>query len=156
MPFRSKPACRKNPQKRVLLIAKHASPSKCSICCRGKRYGHVGRNRTTQTIRRAASKNPKRTARGFKDLLNGINADFLRSRPIRSNFTTPSTRANRVSSLPIPTLVPGWIWVPRCRTRMLPAKTFWPSARFAPKRLDSESRPFLVEPTPFYEQRIEY
>ena len=34
------------------------------------------------------------------------------SRPLRSNFTTPSTMANRVSSLPRPTLLPGWILVP--------------------------------------------
>ena len=44
----------------------------------------------------------------------------LRSLPSRSNFTLPSFRANRVSSLPLPTLTPGWMWVPRWRT--LPPK----------------------------------
>ena len=33
----------------------------------------------------------------------------LRSLPIRSNRTTPSALANRVSSEPMPTFVPGWI-----------------------------------------------
>ena len=32
---------------------------------------------------------------------------FLRSRPMRSKLTLPSTRANRVSSLPLPTFSPG-------------------------------------------------
>src|SRR5699024_6649825 len=73
----------------------------------------------------------------------------LRSLPRRSNFTLPLLRANRVSSLPLPTLTPGWIWVPRWRTRMLPARTNWPSPRFTPRRLASESRPLRVEPTPF-------
>ena len=38
---------------------------------------------------------------------------------------------------------PGWMCVPRWRTRMLPARTNWPSPRFTPRRFDSESRPFL-------------
>ena len=37
----------------------------------------------------------------------------LRSLPRRSKRTTPSTFANRVSSLPRPTFRPGWIFVPR-------------------------------------------
>ena len=67
---------------------------------------------------------------------------ILRSLPMRSNLTLPSISANRVSSLPMPTLLPGWICVPLWRTRMLPASTNCPSARLAPRRLDSESRPF--------------
>ena len=46
-------------------------------------------------------------------------------------------------------IAPGWMWVPRWRTRMLPARTNCPSARFTPRRLALESRPFLVEPPPF-------
>ena len=36
----------------------------------------------------------------------------LRSLPRRSNFTLPDFMANRVSSLPLPTFTPGWMWVP--------------------------------------------
>ena len=65
----------------------------------------------------------------FRDLLtaSAYTLTFLRSAPMRSNFTLPSTRANRVSSEPRPTLAPGWILVPRCLTRMLPASTNCPS-----------------------------
>ena len=38
---------------------------------------------------------------------------FLPVLPTRSKRTVPSTRANRVSSLPLPTFSPGWMWVPR-------------------------------------------
>ena len=34
-----------------------------------------------------------------------------------------------------------------------PAEAYCPSAFLAPKRLDSESRPFLVEPTPFLDAK---
>ena len=74
----------------------------------------------------------------------------LRSRPTRSKETRPSTRANRVSSLPRPTFSPGWMCVPRWRTRMLPARTNWPSPRFTPRRFDSESRPFLCRAYAFF------
>ena len=37
----------------------------------------------------------------------------FRSLPRRSKRRVPSTLANRVSSVPMPTLVPGWILVPR-------------------------------------------
>ena len=36
----------------------------------------------------------------------------FRSLPFRSKRTVPSMRANSVSSMPMPTLVPGWMWVP--------------------------------------------
>jgi hypothetical protein len=32
---------------------------------------------------------------------------------------------------------------------MLPADTVWPPKAFTPRRFDCESRPFLLEPTPF-------
>src|SRR5262249_38349137 len=44
----------------------------------------------------------------------------------RSYFTMPSTRANSVKSRPMPTFWPGWMTVPSCRTRMLPARTSSP------------------------------
>ena len=64
-------------------------------------------------------------------------------------FTTPSTRANRVSSLPIPTLLPGLWRVPRWRTIMLPATHFWPPQILTPNLCEADSRPFLELPTPF-------
>src|ERR1039457_3578428 len=47
-------------------------------------------------------------------------------RPRSLNSTTPVTLANRVSSLPHPTLAPGFSLVPRWRTMMLPPGTNWP------------------------------
>ena len=38
-----------------------------------------------------------------------------------ANATVPGTSANSVWSLPMPTLMPGWILVPRWRMMMLPA-----------------------------------
>src|SRR3954470_18006249 len=64
------------------------------------------------------------------------------------NFTTPSLVANSVSSPPRPTFSPGWKRVPRWRTMIAPACTAVPSYTFTPRRLASESRPFLVEPPP--------
>src|SRR5262245_41858203 len=49
----------------------------------------------------------------------------------------------------MPTFVPGCIWVPRWRTRMLPARTDSPPKRFTPRRLLWESRPLRVEPPAF-------
>src|SRR4051794_8446907 len=65
------------------------------------------------------------------------------------NSTLPAESANRVSSLPRPTLEPGWKWVPRWRTMISPALTSWPPKRFTPRRWEFESRPFLVEAAPF-------
>src|SRR5699024_8077753 len=72
----------------------------------------------------------------------------LRSR-LRPNSTVPAVSANRVSSLPRPTPSPGWILVPRWRTRISPAPTTWPPKRLTPRRWALESRPFLEELTPF-------
>ena len=49
-----------------------------------------------------------------------------RPRLMLSKLTTPSTRANRVSSEPRPTLTPGSTEVPRWRIRMEPAHTVSP------------------------------
>src|SRR5690606_34624903 len=46
--------------------------------------------------------------------------------PLVANSTLPSTSANRVWSRPRPTPEPGWNWVPRWRTMMLPASIAWP------------------------------
>src|SRR5579883_1749448 len=70
-------------------------------------------------------------------------------RPRSLNSTTPVTLANRVSSLPQPTLRPGLILVPRCRTMMEPPGTSWPPKTLTPNRWELESRPFLELPSPF-------
>src|SRR5208282_1078360 len=70
-------------------------------------------------------------------------------RPLSSNLTKPATLANRVSSLPRPTLTPGLYLVPRWRTRMEPPLTNWPPKRFTPRRWPWESRPLTEEPPPF-------
>src|SRR5262249_40010677 len=52
---------------------------------------------------------------------------FTTRRPRRvPNSTLPATSANKVSSPPRPTPVPGWKWVPRWRTMISPAFTSWP------------------------------
>src|SRR5215468_89971 len=73
----------------------------------------------------------------------------LPMRPRSLNSTTPVTLANRVSSLPQPTLRPGLILVPRCRTITDPPGTSWPPKTFTPSRCALESRPFLELPKPF-------
>src|ERR1035437_3143359 len=70
-------------------------------------------------------------------------------RPRSLNSTTPVTLANRGSSLPQPTLAPGFNLVPRWRTMMLPPGTNWPPKTFMPSRCAFESRPFLELPRPF-------
>src|SRR5690606_12487632 len=69
--------------------------------------------------------------------------------PLTENSTLPSTSANRVWSRPRPTPAPGWNWVPRWRTMMLPASTAWPPKIFTPRYFGLESRPLREEPTPF-------
>src|SRR5216684_3689255 len=74
---------------------------------------------------------------------------YLPERPLSSNFTTPSTSANKVSSLPRPTFLPGFHLVPRCRARILPPSTASPPNFFRPNRCELESRPLRDDPTPF-------
>src|SRR5512136_144924 len=71
------------------------------------------------------------------------------SPPRCSTRTTPATLANRVSSPPRPTFLPGLKRVPRCRTRMLPPVTAWPENAFIPRRRPALSRPLRELPTPF-------
>src|SRR4051812_45033715 len=72
----------------------------------------------------------------------------LRSR-LRPNCTAPGASANSVSSLPRPTLSPGWKCVPRWRTMISPALTTWPPKRLTPRCCALESRPLRVELAPF-------
>src|SRR5437588_4125445 len=66
-------------------------------------------------------------------------------RPLSSNFTTPSISANKVSSLPRPTFLPGFHLVPRWRARILPPSTRSPPNFFKPNRCEFESRPLREE-----------
>src|SRR6478609_5321180 len=50
----------------------------------------------------------------------------------------------------MPTLVPGWNLVPRWRTMIAPPLTSSPPNFFTPSILGLESRPFRVEPPPFF------
>src|SRR5262249_20204943 len=61
----------------------------------------------------------------------------------------PSVKANSVSSLPLPTFLPGCHFVPLCLTRILPALTTSPEPTLMPKRFDSDSRLLRVDPCPF-------
>src|ERR671914_1136723 len=71
-------------------------------------------------------------------------------RPCTMWYTTvPSTLAKRVSSPPRPTPSPGWMRVPRWRTRIVPAVTSCPPWRLTPSRLAAESRPLRLEDAPF-------
>src|SRR5579871_1231759 len=73
----------------------------------------------------------------------------LPMRPRSLYSTTPVTFANRVSSLPQPTLRPALILVPRCRTITEPPGTNCPPKTLTPSRCEFESRPFLELPNPF-------
>src|SRR6266852_2571026 len=61
----------------------------------------------------------------------------------------PGVRANSVSSPPRPTPRPGWMRVPRWRTRMAPPLTSWPPKTFTPSRCAWESRPLREAAAPF-------
>src|SRR5215212_6104799 len=50
----------------------------------------------------------------------------------------------------MPTLLPAWNFVPRWRTMIEPAGTDWPPNTFTPSIFGWESRPFRVEPPPFF------
>src|SRR6266581_8921097 len=81
---------------------------------------------------------------------------YLPERPLSSNFTKPSISANNVSSLPRPTFLPGFHFVPRCRARMFPPNTRSPPNFLSPSRCEFESRPLRDEPTPFYEPFFDF
>src|SRR5215471_16845987 len=61
----------------------------------------------------------------------------------------PVILAKSVSSLPRPTLRPGFTRVPRCRTIMVPPGTTCPPNALNPSRCEFESRPFRELPNPF-------
>src|SRR5690606_23780324 len=63
---------------------------------------------------------------------------------------TPSLLAKIVWSLPRPTNLPGWNFVPRWRTMMAPREICWLPNTFTPSRWAAESRPVLVLPPAFF------
>src|SRR6185312_15270054 len=81
---------------------------------------------------------------------SGTTLTYIRcSTPFFWNTTLPSTFANSVWSVPVPTFRPARTGVPRWRMMMFPARTRSPPKRFTPSRLEWESRPFLVLPPAF-------
>src|SRR6476469_3393162 len=69
--------------------------------------------------------------------------------PLSTNLMRPVILANKVSSLPRPTLRPGLTRVPRCRTMIVPPGTTCPPKALKPSRCALESRPFRELPKPF-------
>src|SRR5205807_8831825 len=69
--------------------------------------------------------------------------------PLSMNLMRPEILAKSVSSLPRPTLRPGFTRVPRCRTMMVPPGTTCPPNALNPSRCALESRPFREVPCPF-------
>src|SRR5580692_3145658 len=69
--------------------------------------------------------------------------------PLFRNLMRPVILANKVSSLPRPTLSPGFTRVPRCRTIIVPPGTICPPNALNPSRCAFESRPFREVPCPF-------
>jgi hypothetical protein len=69
--------------------------------------------------------------------------------PLFMNLIRPVILAKRVSSLPRPTLSPGFTRVPRCRTMIVPPGTTCPPNALNPSRCEFESRPFREVPCPF-------
>src|SRR5690606_41170271 len=98
---------------------------------------------------RAGAARPRRKRCGLAQASAATTLTVLRPRLV-PNSTAPVASANRVSSLPRPTLSPGWNFVPRWRTRISPALTNWPPKRLTPRRWALESRPFRVELAPFF------
>lgn len=62
------------------------------------------------------------------------------------NLTKPCLSANNVSSPPRFTPSPGKNFVPRCRIKISPVFTRWPSDFLTPKYFGCESRPYLLAP----------
>ena len=71
------------------------------------------------------------------------------SRCSLSYSTLPGVSANKVKSLPKPTLFPGWYFVPLWRKIIFPARTASPPNFLTPRRLLLLSRPFFEVPCPF-------
>src|ERR1700756_3656129 len=74
---------------------------------------------------------------------------YLPKEPRSLNLMRPVILAKRGSSLPRPTLRPGFTRVPRWRTMMVPPGTTCPPNALKPSRWELESRPFRELPNPF-------
>src|SRR5690606_4185932 len=112
-----------------------------------RRDGDAGRPTTGRNEKPRRSGAPRGSARRDQAVTTLTVRRFFG--PLTANSTLPSTSANRVWSRPRPTPMPGWNWVPRWRTMMLPASIAWPPYIFTPRYLGLESRPLRVEPPAF-------
>ena len=66
----------------------------------------------------------------------------------RSLFETKNN--THTHTLTMPTLFPGWNFVPLCLTMMFPGMTYSPPNFFTPKYFGFESLPFLLVPPAFF------
>src|SRR5471030_715347 len=110
-------------------------------------FGQTRKSR--RSLSKPAARENRHGAQGTAAYATAVTLTNLPIRPRSLNSTTPVTLANNVSSLPQPTLVPGFSLVPRWRTMMEPPGTSWPPNTFTPSRCALESRPFLELPNPF-------
>ena len=73
----------------------------------------------------------------------------------KKKSTSVSRQPNRclkqnTHTLTMPTLFPGWNFVPLCLTMMFPGMTYSPPNFFTPKYFGFESLPFLLVPPAFF------
>ena len=93
-----------------------------------------------------------------KKIINNYSIDYYSAgmtltnfpkRPRSSKRTIPLLRAKRVSSLPRPTFLPGFIFFPLCLTMIEPHFTDCPPKRLIPRRFERLSLPFRELPVAF-------
>src|SRR5579862_9800421 len=113
-------------------------------------YKHVGLSRNAEVARIEITEVVRAPRRAIgRNYSGALMLTNLPMRPRSRNSITPVILANSVSSLPMPTLTPGLMRVPRWRTMMDPPGTNCPPKAFTPSRCAFESRPFLELPKPF-------
>ena len=111
--------------------------------------GHV-RRAAAAARRRQRDPDPADRAAELRLLLGGrLDRDDAAAAALVELHDPAGLLAKIVSSLPIPTPAPGWNLVPRWRTMISPPVTVWPANTFTPRRLELESRPLRLEPSPF-------
>jgi len=100
----------------------------------------------------AAAKAQSRSANGRDYSITSIGSTITNFpiEPLFRNLIRPVIFAKSVSSLPRPTLSPGFTRVPRCRTMMVPPGTICPPNALNPSRCAFESRPFREVSLPFF------
>src|SRR5208282_341590 len=105
---------------------------------RASRLSLSSRSFTVKFRERPRGWSPKRGSRRltppYSAALDTRTLTYCRPSPLISKATSPAAVANSVWSVPMPTLRPAWNFVPRCRTRILPASTRSPPNFLTPRR----------------------